>query len=160
MSTTLAVFTPHNAEPAPTPAQLDTRNYHPVLDFDDTTNETMYFSAVMPQIYGNGNVVVYIYYCMESDNSNTVDWDVAFERMPEDGMDIDSDNFAAVNSADNCSVPDVVGEIDVASISFTAGADMDSVIAGDAFRISLTRDASSDDASDDAEVLFVEIRES
>ena len=48
-----------------------------------------------------------------------------------------------------------------ASTTFiTDGADMDSVAAGELFRLKVTRDATSDDASGDAELYAVEIRES
>ena len=36
---------------------------------------------------------------------------------------------------------------------------MDSVAVGEAFRLKITRDAASDDATGDAEILAVEIRE-
>ena len=45
------------------------------------------------------------------------------------------------------------------SVAFTNGTDMDSVAAGEAFRIKLTRDAVSDTAAGDAELHAVEIRE-
>ena len=49
--------------------------------------------------------------------------------------------------------------VDVVSISFTDGADMDSVAAGEAFRLKVTRDGVSDTAAGDAELMAVEIRE-
>lgn len=156
---TLAIFTPHNAEPAATPAQFDTRNNHPVLDFDASTNETMYFSGVMPRNYSGGGVTVYIHYAMSSAVADTIDWDAAFELIGDQDQDIDTNGFAAVNSVDNTTVPGTSGLVDIVTITFTDGADMDSVTAGDGFRLSITRDASSDDAAGDAELLFVEIKE-
>ena len=64
------------------------------------------------------------------------------------------------NSADDTTVPGTSGLVDVVSIAFTDGADMDSVAAGEGFRLKVTRDASSDDATGDAELRFVELRES
>lgn len=157
---TLAIFTPlHNEPPSANYATLDTRNGHPVLDFDASTNETAIFTGVMPQNYAGGGVTVYLHYAMSSAVSGDIDWDVAFELIGDADQDIDSDGFAAVNSVDNTTVPGTSGHVDVVSIVFTDGADMDSVLAGDAFRISVTRDAASDTAAGDAELVAVEIRE-
>ena len=157
---TLVIFTPlHNEPPASNPATLDTRNQHPVLDFDPTTNEGAVFSGVMPRNYGGGGVTVYLHYAMSSAEADTVDWDAAFERIGDQQLDIDADSFAAVNSVDNTTVPETSGLVDIVSIAFTNGADMDSVAAGEAFRLKITRDAASDDAAGDAELLAIEIKE-
>ena len=158
---TLLIFTPlHNEPPSANAATLDTRNLHPVLDFDATTNESAVFSAVMPQSYaGTIGVTVYLHYAMSSAEADTVDWDVAFERIGDQQQDLDSDNFAAVNSVDNTTVPGTTGLVDIVSVAFTDGADMDSVAVGEGFRLKVTRDAASDDAAGDAELVFVEIRE-
>ncbi len=96
---------------------------------------------------------------MSSATSNTVDWDVAFERIGDQQQDVDSDSFAAVNSVDDTTVPGTSGNVDVVSIAFTDGADMDSVAAGELFRLKITRDATNDDATGDAELHAIEIRE-
>jgi len=158
---TLLIFTPLNNEPpASNYATFDVRNYHPVLDFDATTNWSAVFSGVMPQHYaGTTGVTVYLHYAMSSAVADTVDWDVAFERIGDQQLDIDADSFADVNSVDNTTVPDTSGLVDVVSVAFLDGADMDSVAKGELFRLKVTRDAVSDDATGDAELLAVEIRE-
>lgn len=157
----LLLFLPyHNEPPAANYATLDLRNQHPVLDFNDTTNESAVFSAVLPQHYaGTTGVTVFIHYSMSSAVANTVDWDVAFERIGDQQLDVDGDSFAAVNSVDDTTVPGTTGLVDVVSVAFTDGADMDSVAKGELFRLKVTRDAASDDASGDAELHAVEIRE-
>lgn len=157
---TLCIFTPlHNEPPASNPATLDTRNQHPVLDFDATTNESAVFSAVMPRHYGGGGITVYLHYAMSSAEADTVDWDVAFERIGDQQQDIDGDGFAAVNSVDDTTVPGTTGLVDIANVAFTDGADMDSVAVGESFRVKVTRDAVSDDAAGDAELVKVELKE-
>lgn len=157
---TLLIFTPlHNEPPATVFATLDTRNSHPVLDFDADANEDAIFSAVMPQHYSGGGVTVLLHYAMATAVSLTIDWDVAFERIGDQQLDIDADSFAAVNSIDNTTVPGTSGFVDVVSVAFTDGADMDSVAAGELFRLLVRRDAVSDDATGDAELLAVEVRE-
>lgn len=157
----LILFTPSSNVPTATNyATLDTRNLHTVLDFDASTNEDAVFEGVMPQSYAGGGVTVYIHYAMSTATSGNVDWDVAFERIGDQQLDIDGDSFAAANSVDNTTVPATSGFVDIVSVAFTNGADMDSVAVGEAFRLKLTRDAANDTATGDAEILAVEIRES
>ena len=157
---TLCVFTPlHNEPPASNPATLDLRNAHPVLDFDATTNESAVFSDVMPRNYAGSGVTVYIHYAMSSAEADTVDWDIAFERIGDQQQDLDADGFAAVNSVDNTTVPGTSGLVDIVNVTFTDGADMDSVAVGEGFRLKVTRDATNDDAAGDAELRFAEIKE-
>ena len=158
---TLLIFSPLNNEPPSSNyATFDTRNQHPVLDYDATTNESAVFTGIMPQSYAQTTgVTVYIHYAMSSAEADTVDWDAAFELIGDQDQDIDSDDFAAVNSVDDTTVPGTSGLVDIVSIAFTDGADMDSVTPGDSFRLKITRDAASDDAAGDAELVAVEIRE-
>lgn len=156
----LFVFSPlHNEPPTSNPATIDLRNQHPVLDFDASTNETAVFGGVMPDYYDGGGVTLSIHYAMSTAISGDVDWDAAFERIGDQQQDIDSDGFAAVNSADDTTVPATSGLVDVVEIPFTDGADMDSVAAGEEFRLKITRDAASDTASGDAEITKVVGRE-
>lgn len=158
---TLLIFTPlHNEPTASNFATLDLRNQHPCLDFDAGTNESAVFSSVMPRNYaGTTGVTVYLHYAMSSAEADTVDWDVAFERIGDQQLDIDGDSFAAVNSVDNTTVPGTTGLVDIVNVAFTNGADMDSVAVGESFRLKVTRDAVSDDAAGDAELVKVEIKE-
>lgn len=152
-------FPADNEPPAANYATLDTRNNHNVLDFDGSTNESAVFTGVMPQHYAGGGVTVYIHYSMTSATTDDVDWDVAFERIGDQQLDIDADSFAAVQSVDGTVVPGTSGFVDVVSIPFTNGAQMDSVVAGELFRLKITRDAVSDTDATDAELHTVEIRE-
>jgi len=157
---TLCVFTPlHNEPPASNPMTLDTRNAHPVLDADASTNESAVFSAVMPRNYGGGGVTAYHHYAMSSATANTVDQDGSFERIGDQQQDIDSDGFAAVQSVDNITVPGTSGLVDIVAITFTNGAQMDSIAVGEGFRYKATRDAVNDDATGDMELLLVELKE-
>ena len=155
---TLLILTPHSfIRPSSNGAAYSSRNAHPVLAYDDTTNESAIASCLMPQHYAGGGVTVYLHYSMAS-TSGTVDWDVAFERIGDQQLDIDADNFASAQSVDDTTVPGTSGFVDVVSVAFTDGAQMDSVAAGEAFRIKVTRDAAADETGD-AELHRVEIRE-
>lgn len=160
---TLLIFSPQqNEPPAANFATPDTRQAtypHLVLDFDATTNESAVFRGIMPRHYGGGGVTVYIHYAMTSATSGDIDWDVAFERVSDSQQDIDSDGFAAVQSVDNTTVPATSGQVDIVSVAFTNGAQMDSVAVGEAFRLRITRDAASDTATGDAELYAIELKE-
>jgi len=158
-NTLLTFFPQDNEPPSSNYATLDARNNHPCLDFDDTTNESAVFTTVMPRHYDGGGITVYLHYAMSSATSGDIDWDVAFERIGDQQQDIDSDGFAAVQSVDNTTVPGTSGNVDIVSIAFTAGAQMDSVAVGESFRLKVTRDAASDTATGDAELLALELKE-
>ena len=158
---TLIIIVPQMVEPTTADfATLDTRNEHPVLDFDAATNESAVFSSIMPRNYGGNGLTVYIHYAMTSGTTGNVDIDVAFERIGDQQQDIDSDGFAAVNSVDNVVVPSTAGYVDITNVTFTNGADMDSIAVGEGFRMKITRDAASDTASGDMEFRFGELKES
>ena len=157
---TLCQFFPSDNEPPSSNyATLDLRNNHPVLDFDASTNEDAVFSGVMPEHYDGGGLTVEIHYSMTSATSGDVDWDVSIERIGDQQQDVDSDSFATANSVDNTTVPGTSGNVDVVQVTFTDGADMDSVAAGELFRVKVTRDATSDTAAGDAELHAVHIIE-
>lgn len=157
---TLHVFKAQDNQP-PTAnfATQDTRNAHPLLDFDDGTNEDAVFSSVMPQAYAGGGVTVFIHYAMAAAVAGDIDWDVSFERIGDQQQDLDADGFAAVQSVDNTTVPGTSGLVDIVSVGFTDGAQIDNLAVGESFRVKVTRDAASDTAAGDAELVKVEIRE-
>ena len=159
---TLLTFHPFNNEPpAANYATLDLRNIHPVLDFDKDADESAIFSAIMPRNYaGTTGVTVYIHWSADGVTVNDVIWDVSFERIGDGQQDVDSDGFAAVNSVTD-TAPGTDGFVTIANVTFTDGADMDSVAVGELFRLKITRDADngSDDLDADAELHAVELKE-
>ena len=160
---TLLIFHPFNNEPpASNYATLDARNLHPVLDFDDSTDELAVFSAVLPRAYSGGGLTVYIHWAATSATSGDAVWEAAFERIGDGQQDIDSDGFAAANYVAD-TAPGTSGYVTPAAITFTDGADMDSVAAGEGFRLKISRDAdgtnATDDMTGDAELRFVEVKE-
>ena len=139
-------------------ALIGVRNQHGILQFDDTTNESVRFSAVLPQHYAGGGITAYLHWAHVATTGN-VDWDVSFERIGDSQQDIDGDGFASAQSADNNTVPGTTGFVDITSIAFTDGAQVDSIAVGESFRINVTRDAANDTAVGDAQLLKVELRE-
>lgn len=156
----LLQFRPQDNEPPATNYALqDKRNQHPILVYDDTSNWDGVFTGIMPQHYaGITGITVYIHWSHVA-IVNDVDWDVAFERIGDQQQDMDADGFAAANSVDNNTVPGNSGDVDIVSVAFTDGADMDSIAVGELFRMKVTRDAASDTAVGNAQLRGIEIRE-
>lgn len=156
---TLLILHPFNNEPPSSNyATLDLRNLHPVLDFDKDTDESAVFTGVMPKNYAaTTGVTVNIHWSADGVTANAVIWDVSFERIGDGQQDVDSDSFAAVNSV-TVTAPATDGYVTIASVAFTNGADMDSVAAGELFRIKITRDT-DDSLAADAQLHAIELRE-
>ena len=133
----------------------------PVLDFDPgATQEYASFSDVMPEHYGGGGVTLTLMWSSDATSGN-VKWDAAFKSFTVDADDMDSKQYAAVNTATEATA-NAAGEIQYTDITFTDGADMDSVAKNEYFRLTITRD-SADGAdtmnSNDAELIAVYLTE-
>jgi len=143
-------------------ATPDRRNGVPVWDFDDATDESLEFGLFMPSHYSGGGVTVTIGWMATTATSGTISLDVGFKSVTDDADDLDTKAFATVNNA-NPTTASATGEVDYIDITFTDGADMDSVAAGEYFRLIVTRDAdgttSTDNLSGDMEFVFLSIKE-
>jgi len=150
-----------NQPPSANQATHDTHNYRTFLDFDDTTEEFAVFSGVMPAAYTGGGLTVDVHFAMSSATTGNVVLTAAIERVNAGGPDIDADSFAAAQTSGAAAVSGTSGITAVATITFTNGAQMDSLVASEPFRIKVSRDATdgSDTAVGDMELLAGEIRE-
>ena len=147
---TLAVFTPlHNEPPTTNFATLDTRNAIPVLDFDAAADEEAVFGGFLPDNYAGGGLTVTLVWMASTATSGNTVWQVAIERWQDDAVDLDTDSFVAFNNGGQNLAPTVSGEVSYDDVTFTDGADMDSLAKNEAFRLKVRRDADSTDATDD-----------
>jgi hypothetical protein len=159
LTPTLAVFTAKNALfPTANYATKDIRNVYSVLDFDDTTNEKTIFLGLMPKQYRGGNIEVHLHFMMTTATSGDVDWIVYFDRFGSNDIDVDTNTWSNTTTVTDTSVPSTSGQIAITTVTVTEGANMDNITAGDLFSIQIERDASTDTATGDAELLGVEIR--
>lgn len=160
---TLVVLLPTDNEPPPSGyATFDVRNGHPVLDFDDAADEACVFSFVLPRAYGGGGLTVSLHYSMTSAVSGKIRFDASFERIGIAAQDVDADGLATPQSVVVPSVPANSGEVDVAAITFSNGAPLDGIAAGELCRIRVERkpsDATNDTATGDLELHAIEIQE-
>lgn len=148
-----------NEPPSANYATLDTRNGHPCLDFDATSQETAIFTGVLPTGYAGGGLTVTAYCSMTSATAGTVGWEVAIERMDASSLDIDADSFATAQTITATTVPGTSGQLLAMSVAISSGANMDNLAAGEMFRILIRRDVANDTASGDAELLSLIVRE-
>jgi hypothetical protein len=73
--------------------------------------------------------------------------------------DMDADSFATAQTPTAITVPATSGVIQEISIPFTNGAQMDSLAAGEMFRLKLTRDPANDTSTGDLQLLSVVVKE-
>ena len=137
-------------------ATLDTRNTHPVLDFDTSTSESVYFRGVMPDNYDGEGITVQTWWTATTETSGTVGWLVSIEKMT--GLDIDGDSFASAQTITAVTVSATNGTIQTSSVNISDGANMGSLAAGDLFRVRISRDTANDTMANDAELHMVEMR--
>lgn len=104
-----------------------------VIAFDDTDVEHWDFHLTMPQAYGGGGITLAFKTSGAAASGNYV-LSAAFRRIEDDTDDIDTTSHTYVyNDTGSITAPSVVGEIGYDNLTFTDGADMDSVAAGDMF---------------------------
>jgi hypothetical protein len=160
---TFILLTPReNQPPASLFATLDTRNSILVLDFDDgsgtnpvNSNETAVFLGVIPD---NANLTsglqVRINWMATSATTGNCRWGVQFEDM---NTDADADSFDTATEAHSATN----GTSGVPTVTILTCTTIDSLAAGDFFRIRVYRDSSdtvNDTMTGDAELISVEVR--
>ena len=160
--TTRFVFTPESAtlpsSNMPGPG-VDGQG-RPYLAFDATTQEACDWGFVAPEGLTTPLAAV-ITYRMASATSGEVRFEAFLEAI-SDGDSVDTDSassFSTTNSA-GATVPGTAGHIDQITITL---ANNDGIVAGDYCRLRFDRDSDqttgTDDATGDAQVLMVELRD-
>ena len=154
---TITSFRPTDAQPpAANFATLDTRNSVAVLEFDGgSTDESTVFVGVIPEAAVlTGGLMVRIIWAADTATSGAVRWGVQFERMT---TDLDSDSFDTATEA-NSTTSGTSGVPNILEITATS---IDSLTAGDGYRIKIYREASdtgNDTMAGDAQLVVVELR--
>lgn len=153
---TLAVFTPLDAQP-PTVnfATLDSRGDFAVLDFDDTTEESVYFVGVIPEGANLASgIYVRISWMATTATSGNGRWGVQFEAS---GTDNDSTSFDTATEGHSATS----GTSGIETVTQLTATSIDSLAAGGRFRIKVYRDATdttNDTIAGDLELISVELR--
>ena len=156
-SKTYSILTPlDNQPPASNYATIDTRNSIMVLDFDAATDESAVFVVVMPEAVSLGSgLKVRLHWMADTATTGTCRWGVQIERM---NTDEDSDSFDTAATAGS-TTNGTSGIITTTEITITT---IDSVAAGEPYRLKVFRDADgtsgTDDMTGDAQLVAVEVR--
>jgi hypothetical protein len=131
----------------------------PHLAFDSATAEYADVTATLPLNYGGGGITLTVKWASGATSNATV-WRAAFRRVANDAEDVDTSHTYDYNSV-TATTASAVGKWDYADITFTDGADMDSVAAGESFILRIGRDAAngSDDMTGDAFFVLVHAKE-
>jgi len=140
----------------------DTRNTHRVLAYDDTTEETAYFERTMPRSwnrYGEG-LTFDLYWAAASATTGNAVVEIALERIGEGALDIDGDSFGTVAQVVSAA-PGTTGYYQKATIHLTSSGELDSLKAGERYRLRVRRKPSdgSDNMSGDLQLVGVVMRE-
>lgn len=142
-------------------AQFDTRNSIAVLAFDASTAESVLFDGiVLPSNYAGGGLTIDIYWMGASATSGDTKWGVAIERDNENNHDLDADAFATQQTGTG-TANGTSGKVTKTTITVSSGANMDSLAAGEPFRLQLQRLAAdvADTMTGDAQLLAIHIKE-
>lgn len=122
----------------------------PVYDFDDTTIELLDFYCRL-EGYAGGGLTLSFDWSATSAIAGDVLWEAAIRRFEENVEDVDASQTYDFNSAAD-SAPSLSGERSRVTITFTDGADMDSLANGEAFILRIRRGSASPTLLGDAEL--------
>lgn len=114
----------------------------PQWDFDDATVEYLDVYGQMSSRYSGGGITVHLKWVAKTaaTTSGDVVWAAAFREIIEGGDDLDVSQTYDFNWVAS-TAPSTNGRIKYAAITFTNGADMDNVGAGDMFILRIARNA-------------------
>lgn len=158
---TLLIFGPQMSQPPATNyATVDSRNGHLVLDFDDTTEETINFESILPRNYAGGGITATVHWMATTATSGDVVWGISFERHLAGTDDLDADSFGSEQTA-TATASGTSGVLTATTIASTNGSQVDSIAVGDHIRIKIARKAAAggDTMTGDAELIGVELKE-
>lgn len=136
---------PHGTPPGTLGASLDwvpgastPAENMPVYDFDAAADTYMDFFDTMPENYGGGGLTIDIEVSASVATSSNFRLAIAF-RLRDTTDDWDTTAHTYVYNEVSVAVPGTVGLSVVGEITFTNGADMDSVIAGSQYVLRIYR---------------------
>lgn len=160
---TYAAFTPlDNQPPTSAYATLDTRTAGvAVLDYDSTALESAIFVGCLPEaaVTTSGLKVRLVWTADTVTNTDAVVWAIQWQRI-DTSTDLDADAFSNTVTA-TAAASGTAGVPVITEITITGTANLDSIVAGDFYRVKISRDGThtSDALTNDACLVGVEIRD-
>jgi hypothetical protein len=140
--------------PTTNAARIDAGENNWRLLFDPTTSQSALWQMVLPQDYAStSSPQLRVLYTMNSATAGNVIFRASVMAVTAgDAADINTDSYDTTNTSATTTVPGTAGFLDSIVISLS---NMDSAAAGDLLKIKLDRDAATDTAAGDAEVVGV-----
>ncbi len=125
----------------------------PVWNFDAAAIEYLDFYCQL-QGYDGGGLTFTLPWMAASATSGATRWGIAVRRIADDAEDLDTSQTYDFNEVDDTAAS-ASGEISVATITFTHGADMDSWVNGEFAVVRVRRNAThaNDGMTGDAQLL-------
>jgi hypothetical protein len=129
-----------------------------VLLAPESVDRYVDFTGVLDH-YGGGGLTVDIFWTSNGTSGNVI-WQAAVERFQEGTLVVTSDSFASYNSVTDAA-QGVANVANKATITFTDGADMDSLADGEMFRIRVQREGTnaSDTTNTDTRLFGIRVVE-
>lgn len=125
-----------------------------VLDFNYSADTYADFNIYMPPTYAGGGVTLTLAYMAATATAGNVKWGAAFRRAQDDAEDLDTAHTYDFNTT-TVATASATGELDYASITFTDGADMDSLAAGEFAILRIVRQSTGEaNATDTDQIQF------
>ena len=158
IETVTTVFDANTAiYPSSNPATANSRNGHPVINFDDTIAEKVILSSVMSKTYAGGSISVDIDWVAETAIIGGVTWGVEVEASAPGGNDIDTDSFDTQQTGTS-TTNGSSGIITRTTITLTQ-AEADGVASLDSYRLRLQRVTGDggDTMIDDAQIIKISV---
>ena len=109
----------------------------PIIAYDDATTEYWDFLCSL-EGYDAGGLTVELAWMADTDTSDAVVWGVAIRAIVDDAEDLDTSHTYAFNTGTKTSGT-AAGEITYDTVTFTDGADADSMADGQRFMLRVQR---------------------
>lgn len=141
-----------NEPPSASYATFDTRNGHPVLDFDDASTEYAIFTGLAKNnntLRSAGNIFVLIVWAATSATSGNVVWGAEIELLNKSSTDLDSNNFGTMSQV-VAATHGTSGKLTYSKLSFSNN--LLEMLSKFRLRIQRTGGHGSDSMSGDAEL--------
>lgn len=110
----------------------------PVYDFDDTDAEYLDFYCRL-EGYASGGLTITVDWSATTATTGDVLWGAAIRRIADDAEDMDAAHTFDYNNATADTAASASGERSRVTVTFTDGADMDSLATGEPFVLRLRR---------------------
>jgi hypothetical protein len=132
---------------------VNTTDPHSILDFDSGTDEATIFKGILPDNYAGGGLTLEIWFKMSTATTGNIEFEAAIERLGVEVQALDSSGFAAVQASGAVAVPGTLHHLKKATITFTSGGQMDSLLKNEPFRCKINRNVGvASDAAGDCEL--------